>query len=108
MSSTATPVPTLNFDMISKILNIRMNEKKTDRITAHNKKMSLHYQNNFNSVLKDLNTAFENNPYECVNNNMMATWYAESWYDDLKDVIFDLNCEDQRPYMPWEVQGSGY
>lgn len=94
--------PTLNFDMISKILNIRMNEKKNDRITAQRP-----YKNNFNSVLKDLNTAFENNPYE-VNNNMTATWYAESWYDDLKDVIFDLNCEDQRPYMPWEVQGSGY
>lgn len=97
MSSTT---PTLNFDMISKILNIRMNEKKNDRYKNI-------YQNNFNSVVKDLNTAFENNPYE-VNNNMTATWYAESWYDDLKDVIFDLNYEHQRPYMPWEVQGSGY
>tara|TARA_B110000503_G_C7153361_1_gene416178 strand:- start:2846 stop:3109 length:264 start_codon:yes stop_codon:yes gene_type:complete len=87
MSSTT---PTLNFDMISKILNIRMNEKKNDRYKNI-------YQNNFNSVVKDLNTAFENNPYS-----------VESWYDDLKDVIFDLNYEHQRPYMPWEVQGSGY
>ena len=35
----SSPTPTLNFDMISKILNIRMNEKKNDRITAHKKNM---------------------------------------------------------------------
>jgi hypothetical protein len=94
MSSTT---PTLNFDMISKILNIRMNEKKNDRYKNI-------YQNNFNSVVKDLNTAFENNPYNA--RPARAGW--KSWYDDLKDVIFDLNYEHQRPYMPWEVQGSGY
>ena len=36
--------PTLNFDMISKILNIRMNSKRDDR-----------YKNNFNKVIRDLN-----------------------------------------------------
>lgn len=40
--------PTLNFDMISKILNIRMNSKRDDR-----------YKNNFNKVIRDLNIAGE-------------------------------------------------
>jgi len=39
--------PTLNFDVISKILNIRMNEKKSDR-----------YKNNFNQVVKNLQEIF--------------------------------------------------
>mgnify|MGYP003145917958 CR=1 FL=1 len=43
--------PTLNFDVISKILNIRMNQKRTDRIEAHKKI--------YGPVVKNINNIFE-------------------------------------------------
>ena len=44
-------IPQLNFDVISKILNIRMETKKDDR-----------YKNNFNAVQKNLHNMFNKNP----------------------------------------------
>ena len=110
MSSTT---PTLNFDMISKILNIRMNEKKNDR-----------YKNMFDSVLSKLNDINGENPYSsCDDKRMCRT--TRQYTNQISglvgpEVVMDLNTEfifesiqefnetHQRPYMPWEVQGSGY
>ena len=48
--------PQLNFDMISNILNIRMNEKKNDRFKA-----------NFNDCIQNMNNIFEEVDNDCGN-----------------------------------------
>tara|TARA_Y100000401_G_scaffold21213_1_gene14189 strand:- start:45 stop:320 length:276 start_codon:yes stop_codon:yes gene_type:complete len=88
--------PQLNFDMISKILNIRMNSKKDER-----------YKNNFNDVVKNLNNMFEDvHDSDCK----LSIGDPESKYfiECVLDRIVEENQTVQRPYMPWENEWSGY
>ena len=52
-------VPTLNYDMISNILNIRMNQKRKDRIEAHKKIYGPVVQNMINILLNVLLNQFK-------------------------------------------------
>ena len=87
-------VPTLNFDIISKILNIRMNDKKSDR-----------YKNNFNSVVKNMNNIYSDVHSEGLS---LSLGEPESKYfiGGVFELIYMDNQVVQRPYMPWEKEWS--
>ena len=89
-----TPVPQLNFDMISKILNIRMESKKDDR-----------YKNNYNNFVKSFNEGIasfkddilrDSMGYEALYHDTCMEWSA--CVEILKEYeLHDLDCKILSP-----------
>ena len=91
-------VPTLNYDMISNILNIRMNQKRKDRIEAH-KKIYGPVVQNMNNIFSDVHSE----------GSSLSIGDPESKYfiECIIELIEEENETIQRPYMPWENEWSG-
>ena len=101
-------VPTLNFDMISNILNIRMNQKRKDRIEAHKKNMDniVNSIKNFDTVRNGKSDYIVEYPNDYQHTSTTRLQEIPQFHNGvyMLELIEDENQTVQRPYMPWEKE----
>tara|TARA_B100000519_G_C14216302_1_gene425124 strand:- start:1158 stop:1589 length:432 start_codon:yes stop_codon:yes gene_type:complete len=100
-------IPQLNFDMVSKILNMRMNMKKDDK-----------YKNNYNAVMRDMETHNEEINYYYDHHAKSPLWrknidewrcnqqnyYNDDIFSQLKNNHYGKENQKIKKEIEWNIR----